>query len=194
MSKHLSELIFCFCCAFGTLSYANEHYVIDPNHTFSSFEYQHWGLSAQRGRFDKSTGFIDIDTDNHSGRISIEIDTDSVSTGSDTFNSVLRSESFFDSQQFPKIVFSSTKLVFDDDRLSKVEGDLTIKDQTRAVVIDITQFNCRFMFLYLRRACGANGYTKILRSDFNVDRYTPFVSDEVTLFFSVEGIKGVSTD
>jgi polyisoprenoid-binding protein YceI len=73
--------------------------------------------------------------------------------------------------------------------LSQVEGNLTINDKSRPVVISITQFNCRFMLLYLKRACGANGYTKILRSDFAVDRFTPFVSDEVTLFFSVEGIK-----
>ena len=45
------------------------------------------------------------------------------------------------------------------------------------------------MLLYLKKACGANGYTRILRSDYKVDRYTPFVSDEVTLYFSVEGIK-----
>jgi polyisoprenoid-binding protein YceI len=181
--------IFMLCCCLNKPIWANEHYVIDPEHTFSSFEYQHWGLSAQRGRFDKSTGFIDLDMDNKSGSINIEIDATSVNTGSSLFDSIMRSSSFFDTQQFQKITFNSTKLVFDEDRLSQIEGNLTIKDSTRPVVIEITQFSCRFMLLYLKKACGANGYTKILRSDYKVDRYTPFVSDEVTLYFSVEGIK-----
>lgn len=179
-------LVFFILCP---LSYATDHYVIDPKHTFSSFEYQHWGLSAQRGQFDKNSGFIDLDEDNKSGSITIEIDASSVHTGSELFDNIMRSDSFFATQQFQKIIFNSTKLIFNDDKLSQVEGNLTIKDKTKPVVIDITQFNCRFMLLYLKRACGANGFTKILRSDFGVDRFIPFVSDEVTLYFSVEGIK-----
>jgi len=130
-----------------------------------------------------------LDEDNKSGSITIEIDASSVHTGSELFDNIMRSDSFFATQQFQKIIFNSTKLIFNDDKLSQVEGNLTIKDKTKPVVIDITQFNCRFMLLYLKRACGANGFTKILRSDFGVDRFIPFVSDEVTLYFSVEGIK-----
>ena len=46
-----------------SISYATEHYVIDPKHTYTSFEYQHWGLPTQRGQFDKSNGFIELDED-----------------------------------------------------------------------------------------------------------------------------------
>jgi len=176
-------------CGLNLPGWATEHYVIDPAHTYSSFEYQHWGLSAQRGRFDKSTGFIDLDMEGKSGSVNIEIDASSVDTGSMLFDNIMRSSSFFDTQQFQKIVFNSTKLVFNEDKLTQIEGNLTIKDSTRPVVIEITRFSCRFMLLYLKKACGANGYTRILRSDYKVDRYTPFVSDEVTLYFSVEGIK-----
>ena len=171
------------------LARAGEQFVVDPEHTYSSFEYQHWGLSAQRGRFDKNSGKIDIDLDNKTGKILLEIEADSVSTGSDLFDKVMRSSAFFNVDQFKKIVFNSTKFVFDNDQLSRIEGNLTIKDTTLPVVLEITQFNCRFMFLYMRKACGANGYTKILRSDYKMERYSPFVSDEVTLYFSVEGIK-----
>lgn len=181
-------LLIVACCLDRTAC-AGEHFVIDPLHTFNSFEYRHWGFSVERGRFDKSSGFIDIDLNNKSGHILIEIDASSVNTGSALFDKIMRSDSFFDSEQFKKIIFSSTKLVFDEERLSQIEGNLTIKNRSRPVVIDVTEFNCRFMFLYLKKACGANGQTKILRSDFNVDGYTPFVSDEVTLYFIVEGIK-----
>lgn len=183
-----------YCCFIllliaGSPALAGDRYKIDPEHTFSSFEYKHWGLSLQRGRFDRNAGFIELDMTAKSGTINIEIDASSVSTGSDVFNNIMRSDSFFDVGQYPKITFTSTKLVFDTETLTSIEGDLTIKNITRPVVVDVTQFACRFMILYLKQACGANGQTKILRSDFNVGRYVPFVSDEITLYLSVEAIK-----
>jgi polyisoprenoid-binding protein YceI len=175
------------CLLSGAVS-AGEHYAIDPQHTFSSFEYMHWGLSLQRGRFNKSSGFIDFDSEAKSGYITIEIDANSVSTGTELFDKIMRSSSFFDAQQFPNIVFDSTKFIFDNDKLSKIEGNLTVKESTKPVTIEVTYFNCRFMLLYLKKACGANGYAKILRSDYKMDNYAPFVSNEVTLYFSVEAI------
>jgi polyisoprenoid-binding protein YceI len=190
----LTRLAFVLPCAAMTpSSWAIDRYTIDPLHTYSSFEYSHWGISTQRGRFDRNAGFIEFDPDSKTGKVLLEIESGSVSTGSDLFNSVMKSESFFDSEHFQKIVFNSTRLVFDQDRLAQIEGTLTIKDITHAVTLEITQFSCRFMILYLRQACGANGYTKILRSDYRMDKYAPFVSDAVTLYFSVEGIRDSGT-
>jgi len=184
--KHIVLLLSGFI---SSAVFAENTYKIDPEHTFSSFEYQHWGLSTQRGRFDKNIGSITMDTDSKSGSINLEIEASSVNTGSEVFNRAMRSSNFFDTDNFPKISFSSDKLIFNEDKLSQVIGKLTIKNTTLPVTIEVTQFNCRFMILYLREACGANGYTKILRSDFKVGRYVPFVSDEVTLYFNVEAIK-----
>lgn len=166
-----------------------ERYRIDPEHTYSGFEYLHWGLSWQRGRFDKNSGTIELDWAARSGTLHIEIEANSINTGSPVFDKMLRSDSFFDAENFPKIVFDSDQLIFADDQLLQIEGRLTIKDVTRPVVVSVTHFNCRYMLLYLSQTCGANGYTKILRSDYKIGRFAPFVSDEVTLFFSVEGIK-----
>ena len=171
------------------LADAADHYVIDSTHTFSSFEYSHWGLSTQRGRFDRNSGYIDLDRDGQSGNILLEIDAASVSTGTEMFDRIMRSSAFFDVEHYQKILFTSTRFVYDQDQLTHVEGNLTIKDSTRPVTLDISQFNCRFMVLYLKHTCGANGSTKILRSDYKMSRYVPFVSDEVTLYFSVEAIK-----
>lgn len=175
----------------SAMAMAADRYKIDPEHTYSVFEYNHWGLSLQRGRFDSNSGLIEIDFERRSGSILIEIDANSVSTGSAVFDSALRSSRFFDTASFPKISFKSDKLIFDDDqkKLVAMEGELTIKAITKSIRVDLSQFNCRFMPLYLKSACGANGSAKILRSDFDLGRFTPFVSDEVTLYFSVEAIK-----
>ncbi|MFZ6816760.1 YceI family protein [Undibacterium sp. Ji22W] len=169
---------------------AADRYVIDSKHTYSIFEYSHWGLSLQQGRFEKNAGFIDIDSDKRAGSVQLNIDATSVSTGNSLFDTALRSSSFFDVQIYPTINFLSSSLLFDENNnVVALEGDLTIKNITKKVKFTLTHFRCRFMPLYLKSACGANGNAKILRSDFDVGRYTPFVSDEVTLYFAVEAIK-----
>jgi polyisoprenoid-binding protein YceI len=169
--------------------FAADRYLIDPEHTFSYFEYNHWGLSMQRSRFDTTAGSIEIDQDAHSGSIDIEIDAASVSTGSNGFNRILRSGDFFDAANYPKISFKSSSLHFEEKQLTQVDGDLTIKGITHPVTLEISNFNCRFMLAYGKQACGANGSAKILRSDYKLASYVPFISDAVTLHICVEAIK-----
>ena len=164
-------------------------YRIDPQHTFSTFEYEHWGLSLQHGRFDSNTGTIAFDTATGDGAIDIEIAAASVSTGSSVFDTILRSADFFNAAAYPKITFKSTRLIFAGERLMQVDGILTIKAISRSITLDMTHFNCRFMPAYGKRACGANGSARLSRSDFELGKYVPFVSDIVTLRVSVEAIK-----
>lgn len=168
---------------------AESTYRIDPEHTFTSFEYMHWGLSLQRSRFNRQSGTVKLDTEAKSGSVDLEIEAASVSTGSDEFDKTLVSDGFFDAKTYPVIRFKSSALEFDGDQLARVRGDLTIKDVTRPVTLELSHFACRFMMLYLKQACGANGSVKILRSDFGLGRYAPFVADEATLYFSIEAIK-----
>jgi polyisoprenoid-binding protein YceI len=172
------------CCAL-----AQERYQIDPQHTFSTFEYEHWGLSLQRGRFDGNSGSILFDPVGRRGEIVVSIATGSVSTGTPLFDAILRSPEFFDAAAHPVITFRSTALHFDSERLVSVDGNLSIKGTTRSVTLTMTRFNCRFMLMYGKRACGANGFARLSRSDFDLGRYVPFVSDAVTLYVSVEAIQ-----
>jgi polyisoprenoid-binding protein YceI len=164
-------------------------YRIDPEHTFTSFEYMHWGLSLQRSRFNRQSGTVKLDMEAGSGSIDLTIDTASVSTGSEEFDKTLASDGFFDAKTYPTMHFQSKTMEFDGERLVRSTGDLTIKDVTKPVTLEVSHFACRFMVLYLKQACGANGSAKILRSDFGLGRYAPFVADEATLYFSIEAIK-----
>ncbi len=192
MSRFLCWLIFLFLSC--SPAFAGERFTIDPEHTFSSFEYKYWGVSLKRGRFENSSGFIEFDLAARSGTIDLEIDSSSVATGSDIFNRILRSDSFFDAKRFPKIVFNSTRLVFKDEKLFRIEGELRIKKTTRPVVLEVTQFTCSSVSLLPRQTCAASGKTKILRSDYAVGRFVPFVSDEITLYFSVEAVQDTALE
>ncbi len=168
---------------------APETYVIDGTHTFPRFEYSHFGYSNQISRFDKTTGTIVLDRASKSGSVDVVIDTTSVDTGFPLFNGHLQGEDFFDTKKFPTITFKSSKLNFTGDKLSSVDGNLTIKGITKPVTLDITSFHCMPHPMLKKDACGANAVTKIKRTEFNNGKYAPYVGDDVTLTIAVEAIK-----
>ncbi len=168
---------------------APETYVIDSSHSYPSFSYTHLGFSTQQSKFDKTTGKITIDRAANSGSLDVSIDTKSVNTGSELFNSHLKGEDYFDVEKFPAMTFKSKDFKFEGDKLSSVSGELTIKGVSKPVVLTVTSFNCAVHPLNKKAACGANASAKIKRSEFNAGKYAPAVSDEVTLNISVEAFK-----
>ena len=189
LQRSFSALLAAWLLASVLPSPAAERFSIDPAHTYSVFEYNHWGLSLQHGRFDRNSGFIEIDMEQQTGAVNIEIESASIDTGIGFFNKILRSGDFFDAAHYPVISFKSSRLQFDGTHLVRVDGDLTIKGITKPASLDITYFDCRHMLSYGKRACSANGFSRMLRSDFDLGRHVPFVSDAVKLYVTVEAIK-----
>ena len=168
---------------------APETYVIDPTHTYPRFEYSHFGYSKQSSRFDKTSGSITLDRVAKTGSVDVVIDATSVSSGLALFNQHLQGEDFFDVARFPSITFKSDTLTFSGDNLTSVNGNLTIKGITKPVTLTVTSFHCMPHPMRKKDACGANATTQIKRSDFNMSKYVPNVSDEVTLSLPIEAIK-----
>jgi polyisoprenoid-binding protein YceI len=168
---------------------APETYVIDDSHTFARFSYSHLGFTTQESRFDCAKGKITIDRAAKTGSTDITIDTNSINTGSTTFNGHLKGADFFDVEKFPTITYKSTKFNFIGDALASVDGNLTIKGITKPVNLKVTSFKCQPHPMAKKDACGANATATIKRTEFNAGKYAPNVSDDVTLTFSVEAIK-----
>lgn len=168
---------------------APETYVLDVNHTKPRFEYNHFGYSTQLSRFDTVSGTITIDRAARTGSADVTIDAKSVNTGSTVFNGHIQGEDFFDTEKYPIITYKSDKFKFDGDKLVAVEGDLTIKGVTRPVTLTVTSMLCMPHPMTKKDACGANATAKVKRSDFNMGKYAPYVSDEVTLSIPVESMK-----
>lgn len=168
---------------------APETYVIEANHTYPRFEYSHFGYSIQVSRFDKTTGKIILDRAAKTGSVDVTIDMKSVNTGSTLFNGHIQGEDFLDTEKYPTATFKSTALKFDGDKLSAVDGNLTIKGITKPVTLAVNLFHCMPHPMLKNDACGANATTKIKRSEFNAGKHAPYVGDEVTLTIAVEAIK-----
>lgn len=168
---------------------APETFVIDGTHTFPRFEYSHFGYSRQANRFDRTSGTVTLDRAAQSGSVDVVIDTASVSTGYAVFDQHLRGEDFFDVAKHPSITFKSESMKFDGDKLKQVEGVLTIKGIARPVTLEVNSFHCMPHPMRKKDACGANATTQIKRSDFNMGKHVPHVSDEVVLSIPIEAIK-----
>ena len=168
---------------------APETYVLDSAHSFPRFSYNHFGYSTQVRRFNKTTGKIVYDKEAKTASVDIVIDATSVDSGFPVFNEHLRGEDFFDTAKYPTATFKSTKVIFEGDKPSAIEGDLTIKGITKPVTLTVTSFHAMPHPMRKKDAIGANAFTVIKRSEFNAGKHVPYVGDEVRIDIGVEAIK-----
>ena len=168
---------------------APETFVIDPTHTFARFSYDHFGLSTQLSRFDKTSGTVVLDKVAKTASVDVVIDTTSVDTGYATFNEHIQGADFLDTAQFPTATFKSTKVDFAGDQPTAIHGNLTIKGITRPVTLTVKRYVNMPHPMLKKDAIGADATTVIKRSDFNASKYAPNVGDEVTISVALEAVK-----
>jgi polyisoprenoid-binding protein YceI len=173
----------------ATAQAAPETFVIDNSHTYPHFTYNHLGFSNQTHKFDKTSGKVVLDRAEKAGSVLVTIDATSVNTGYALFNEHLQAADFFDTARYPTITFKSDKMAFRGDQPVSLVGDLTIKGVTKQVTLDITHFKCQPHPMLKVEACGANATTQVKRSEFNMGKNVPFVSDEVTLTLAIEAVR-----
>ena len=110
---------------------------IDPAHSSVGFSARHLGLSKVRGLFTRFHGEVEGDpTDLTTASGRFEVEMDSVDTGSPDRDAHLKSADFFDVEKYPTMTFVSKAVTKNGDDY-KVVGDLTIKDTTREVALDL---------------------------------------------------------
>jgi len=168
---------------------APETYVIDSTHSMPRFSYSHFGYSTQLSHFDQASGKITIDRAAKTGSVDVTIDTTSVNTGFPLFNEHIQAEDFLNTAKFPKATFISSKMNFEGDKPSTIDGTLTLKGVSKPVTLTVTSFMCMPHPMLKKDACGANASTVVKRTDFNMGKYAPYVGDEVTISLPVEAVK-----
>lgn len=87
------------------------------------------------------------------------------------------------------MTFTSTGIEITSDDTALITGDLTINDVTKSVVLD-AKLNAEGTHPMAKKEwAGFDATVTLLRSDFNVGAFAPFVSDEVSVMISVEAMK-----
>jgi polyisoprenoid-binding protein YceI len=112
-------------------------YAIDPAHTSVEFVGRHLMITKVRGRFPDVSGTITIDDDPERSHVEVEIGVASIDTGNTDRDNHLRSVDFFDVDTYPTMSFRSTKVEASSSGTWLVTGDLTVRDVTRAVTLQV---------------------------------------------------------
>lgn len=164
---------------------------LDPYHTQVEFSAKHLGMMTVRGYFDEVSTSAEIDPANpESATVEATISTASVRTNNGMRDNDIRSSNFLDVEKFPVMKFKSTGITASGTDQFALTGDLTIKDVTHPVTLQVTrygEFNDPGMMGH-RIAYGAQ--TRINRRDFGLTFNAVLdgkfvVSDEIQI--TIEG-------
>ncbi len=176
-----------------TVSAAPVTYVMDPLHSFPNFSVNHLGMSTIHGRFDKMTGTITLDQAAKTGSLEAKIASASISTGdakradgTRARDEHLRSADFFNSAEFPDVVFKSTKFNFKGDEVESVDGTLTMLGVSKPVKLNVTSFKCAPHPFSKKPMCGADAQTSFKRTDWGMKFGVPGIADDVKLNLNIE--------
>jgi polyisoprenoid-binding protein YceI len=165
-------------------------YVVDPNHTYPSFEADHMGMSTWRGKFDKSSGTIAMDRAAGTGTINIQVETNSVEFGLAQMDKVAKSKELLDTAKYPTASFKGKLEGFDKDGIpARAVGTLQLHGVRKPVTFEIHKFKCMPHPIFKRDWCGADAVTTINREEFGMDTGKAYGFDmNVELRVQVEAI------
>ncbi|RVT51389.1 YceI family protein [Rubrivivax albus] len=190
MTRTLKTFVAALAAAPLLAAAAPATYAIDPTHTSVFFEALHFGTSTNRGRFIKNSGTVVFDRAGKSGKVDLTLDMTGISTGVARFDGHLASADFFDVANHPTAGFSGDKFVFDGDKVTAVEGVLTLRGKTHPVTLKAVRFGCYDNPMLKREVCGGDFETTIKRSLWGVNWGLQMgVADDTKLIIQVEAIK-----
>ena len=166
---------------------------IDPIHSEVQFKVKHLAISNIAGTFKTFKGDVISPTEDFdNAEISLVIEADSIDTNHEIRDGHLKAEEFFDTAQFPQITFKG--LLYKNADHYELRGDLTIRQNTRPIVLDVE---------FTGAGKGRNGDTragfevngKINRKDYGLswsmltETGGLIVGEEIKLHFDIQLIK-----
>jgi polyisoprenoid-binding protein YceI len=170
-------------------------YKIDAAHSEINFKVKHLMITNVTGNFTQFDASMEASADDFSdASISFEADVNSINTNNEQRDGHLKSDDFFNAEQFPKLTFVSSGLQKKSDNEYALTGDLTIRNITKTVTLDV-EFGGTMTDPWGQQKAGFEINGKINRKDFDL-KWTAtteaggiVVSDEVKLQLAVQMIK-----
>ena len=174
---------------------ATTTWVSDSAHSEISFKIKHLMITSVKGRFDQFDAKLITDEEDFSkAEITFTAETASINTGVTDRDGHLRSGDFFDAETYPQIRFVSTDMRKKSNDEFELTGDLTIRDVTKPVSLDV-EFGGVVKDPYGQTKAGFTLEGKINRKDFGLgwgaltEAGGVVVADEVKILCDVQLIK-----
>lgn len=166
-------------------------YNLDPNHTYPSFEADHFGgLSVWRGKFTKSAGQVVLDRAAKTGAIEVTVQTDSIDYGMAKMDTHAKSEEIFDVAKYPTATYKGKFTAFEGDVPTEAQGEFTLHGVTKPLTLKINRFKCMMHPMLKKEVCGADASASLNRADYGINYGQAYGFDMgVKLQIQVEGVK-----
>lgn len=165
-------------------------YVINPKNTSVRFAIEHFKTSTTTGGFYNVKGQLQYNPISKLGYISLIIPIDSLNTGNKAINNNLKSAAFFNMQLFPSAHFQSTNWYFNESKVTRVDGNLTLHGETHPISLTATKFNCHQASITENEVCGGEFFTTIDRTKWKINKYSLFgLTKNLDLKVQIEATK-----
>ncbi|MEZ5669719.1 MAG: YceI family protein [Alphaproteobacteria bacterium] len=162
-------------------------YTLSARHADVQFAVWHFAYSRYIARFDRFDAQLDFDpSDPTRSRLTATIDAASVDTGDPEIDAMLTGRQFFDAGSYTQIRFESRQIALTGAQTGTVEGDLTIRDVTRPVTLDVTFNGGAPNPLEPTYVLGFSATATFSRSAFGLANWLPAVGDEVAVTIEAE--------
>ena len=168
---------------------------VDTSHTHISFVARHMMITKVRGEFTNYDVIVDYDEDNPAAStVEAAIYTDSINTRDERRDGHLRSADFLDSANYPAITFKSTRVEQLPNGHGRLFGDLTIRNVTREVALEVEYYGLA-QSPWGTTSAGFCGLTKIDRKDWGLTWNQALetggwlVGDQISIEIEVELVK-----
>ena len=169
---------------------APKAYTLDASHSQIVFNYNHLGYSTSYGMFSGFNGEIQFDQeDPAASSVTVSFPVKTMLTGWQERFDHFMSPDFFDATDEEMVTFTSTSIEVTGEGTALITGDLTLNDVTKSVVLDAKLNQVGDHPMAGKPWAGFDATTTLLRSDYNLGQFAPFVSDEVVVNISVEAMK-----
>lgn len=168
-------------------------WTVDQVHSEVGFSVKHMMISKAKGTFDKFDAVIEADVEDLTdSKIEVTIKTASINTRNEDRDNHLRSADFFDAENYPTMKFTASTIKKKSDNDYEVTGDLTIKDTTKQVNLDVVFEGQSKDPMSGDTVAGFSGQTTINRKDFGltwnaaVETGGVLVGEDVKINFELE--------
>ncbi|MET9733705.1 YceI family protein [Streptomyces sp. NPDC006458] len=172
----------------GSLPLVPGNWTLDPLHSAVNFTIRHLGIAKVRGRFADVQAGLHIGETPDDVRVSAVIALASLDTGNADRDAHTRSADLLDVEKRPTMTFRSTR-VFGEDEDWTMEGDLTIGDVTRPVVLAVELGGVVDSPADQSRHAGFEATGEIRRSDYGLDFGGGFLSDVVKIQLDMQFVE-----
>ena len=169
---------------------APEKYPLDSSHSQILFSYNHLGYSTTWGMFSGFEGEIMFDQeDPANSSVSVSMPVKSMFTGWEARFNHFMSDDFFGAADDEMVSFTSTGIEVTGEDTAKITGDLTLNGVTKSVVLDAKLNKAGEHPMAKKPWAGFDATTTLVRSEYELGQFAPFVGDEVEVKISVEATK-----